>query len=79
MGSHEVVSSSDSKTSYGQLQIVSVQAVFIPAHHNIYSYIDAQSHQPVLWQFPAGCLLGQASLGFVKTTRAPMDVRQACE
>ena len=38
------------------------------------TYIDAYSHKPVLWQFPASCLPGRASLSHLQTTRTPVDV-----
>ena len=42
-------------------------------------YIDAQPHRPVLWQFPAGCLLSHTSWSHLKITQASMDVKQACQ
>ena len=53
--------------------------MFLALHITKCSYINAQSHQPGLWQFPVGCLLGQVSWSHLKATRAPMDVRQADE
>ena len=76
MGSHKVAGTSDIKTFYGQwLQF----RLFSAPHISKCSYIDAQSHQPVLWWFLAGCLPGWASWSHLQTTWASVDARQDCE
>ena len=50
--------------------------VFWGPHVTKCIYINAQSHQSVLWWFPASCL-GQVKWSHLKITRAPVDVRQA--
>ena len=46
---------------------------------NVARLMPMESHQPVLWWFPAGCLPGWASWSHLQTTRVPVDARQACE
>ena len=53
--------------------------LFSAQHVTKYSYIDAQSHQLVLWWFPACCLPGQASWSYLQTTWAPVNTWQVRE
>ena len=76
MGSHEMVGPSKRKkimTKWCEFRLFS--ALFITKC----SYTDIQSHQPVLWWFPADYLPGQVSWSHLQTTWAPVDARQVHE
>ena len=53
--------------------------LFSAPHITTCSYINAQSHKPILWWLPAGYLPGWASWSHLQITRAPVDDRQARE
>ena len=53
--------------------------LFSALHITECSYNDDQSQLTALWWFPASCLPSQASWSRLKTTRAPVDTRQARE